>query len=69
MSETSLAAPCQEAQELLRQMPDEELTKPAGGVPRQRRVAGIAAGKFVVPDDIDADNELIADLFEGRAAP
>jgi prevent-host-death family protein len=27
---------------------------------------GIAKGKFTMPDDIDADNELIADLFEGR---
>jgi prevent-host-death family protein len=28
---------------------------------------GIAQGEFVVPDDIDSDNDLIAALFEGRA--
>ena len=82
MSETNVAALREEAKVLLRQLPDEklalfvkllhilvELTNPADGVPRRRREAGIAAGKFVVPDDIDADNELIADLFEGRGAP
>lgn len=31
----------------------------------QRRI-GIAEGKFVCPDDIDADNELIASWFEGN---
>ena len=31
----------------------------------QRRI-GIAEGKFVCPDDIDADNELIAGWFEGN---
>lgn len=31
-----------------------------------RGAPGIAAGKFVLPDDFDADNELIADLFEGK---
>jgi len=28
---------------------------------------GVAEGKFVVPDDIDSDNDLIAGLFEGRS--
>ena len=27
---------------------------------------GFAAGEFVLPSDFDADNELIADLFEGK---
>ena len=27
---------------------------------------GVAKGKYVIPDDIDQDNELIADLFEGK---
>ncbi len=30
-----------------------------------RRI-GIAKGEFVVPDDIDADNDLILELFNGR---
>ena len=30
-----------------------------------RRI-GIAKGKYVIPADIDEDNELIAELFEGR---
>ena len=30
-----------------------------------QRMAGVAKGKFVCPDDIDADNELIASWFEG----
>ena len=30
----------------------------------QRRI-GIAEGKFVCPNDIDADNEIIAKLFNG----
>lgn len=29
------------------------------------RVPGIAKGKFVCPDDIDEDGELIAQWFEG----
>lgn len=28
---------------------------------------GVAIGKYVIPDDIDEDNDLIADLFEGKA--
>jgi prevent-host-death family protein len=27
---------------------------------------GVAEGKWVIPDDIDQDNDLIADLFEGK---
>jgi len=27
---------------------------------------GIAKGKYLIPADIDEDNELIADLFEGK---
>jgi prevent-host-death family protein len=27
---------------------------------------GIAKGKYIVPDNIDDDNELIADLFGGK---
>lgn len=37
--------------------------KPAGS-PAQR--IGIAKGKYVIPDNIDEDNELIAELFEGK---
>lgn len=36
-------------------------------VPTGKRI-GIAKGKFVVPDDIDADNAVIANLFNGSAA-
>jgi len=28
---------------------------------------GVAKGRWVIPDDIDQDNELIADLFAGKA--
>ena len=31
-----------------------------------KRKPGIAQGKFVCPDDIDADNEMIANMFEGN---
>lgn len=34
-------------------------------VPAGRRI-GIAKGKFIVPDSIDADDDLIAALFSGR---
>ena len=30
-------------------------------------IIGLAKGRFVVPEDFDDDNELIADLFEGRS--
>ncbi|HXU99378.1 MAG TPA: type II toxin-antitoxin system prevent-host-death family antitoxin [Caulobacteraceae bacterium] len=30
-----------------------------------RRPLGLARGEFVVPDDIDQDNELIAGMFNG----
>ncbi len=36
--------------------------KPAGTGQR----IGIAKGKYVIPNNIDEDNELIADLFEGK---
>jgi prevent-host-death family protein len=36
--------------------------KPAGSGQR----IGIAKGKYVIPDNIDEDNELIADLFAGK---
>jgi prevent-host-death family protein len=35
--------------------------------PTGKRI-GIAKGKFTVPDDIDADNAVIANLFNGSAA-
>ena len=34
--------------------------------PTGKRI-GVAEGKWAIPDDIDQDNELIADLFEGKA--
>jgi hypothetical protein len=37
---------------------------PIGAGPARRRL-GLAKGKFVVPDDIDQDNELIARMFYG----
>ena len=45
-----------------------ELTGKKGDAPIRapRGEPGIAAGKFVLPDDFDADNELIADMFEGK---
>jgi prevent-host-death family protein len=38
-----------------------EATRPVG-----RRRLGIAKGRFTIPDDFDADNELIARLFNGE---
>ncbi|MCL2831279.1 MAG: type II toxin-antitoxin system prevent-host-death family antitoxin [Betaproteobacteria bacterium] len=38
---------------------------PIQASPPQRRI-GIAAGKFVVPDDIDQSNAEIARLFSGK---
>ena len=35
--------------------------------PVDKRI-GIAKGKFIVPDDIGADNALVAELFAGSAA-
>jgi prevent-host-death family protein len=35
--------------------------------PVHKRI-GIAKGKFTVPDDIDAENALVAELFAGSAA-
>lgn len=42
--------------------PVARLTTLAGGRRKERRI-GVAAGRLVVPDDIDADNEEIARLF------
>jgi hypothetical protein len=36
--------------------------KPAGTSQR----IGVANGKYVIPDNIDEDNELVAALFEGK---
>ena len=36
--------------------------KPAGSGQR----IGIAKGKYVIPDNIDEDNELVAELFDGK---
>ena len=36
------------------------------GLPSVRGEPGIAAGEFVLPEDFDSDDEMIADLFEGR---
>jgi len=38
---------------------------PVGGVPPTKRV-GVAKGLFVVPDDIDANNDEVARLFAGE---
>jgi prevent-host-death family protein len=35
--------------------------------PRQGRRLGVAKGKFKVPDDIDADNAIVAELLAGKA--
>jgi hypothetical protein len=36
-------------------------------VQKVSRRLGVAQGKFVVPDDIDVDNDLIAELFYGSS--
>jgi antitoxin (DNA-binding transcriptional repressor) of toxin-antitoxin stability system len=38
-------------------------------LPHQRagKRIGVAEGKWVIPDDIDQDNEVIAHMFEGKA--
>ncbi|MBQ6655818.1 MAG: hypothetical protein IKH84_00240 [Ottowia sp.] len=36
------------------------------GLPAVRGEPGIAAGEFVLPEDFDSDDEMIANLFEGR---
>ena len=41
------------------------LDMPLGIHKSKNRVPGVAKGKFVCPDDIDKDNDLIARLFEG----
>lgn len=37
---------------------------PINGLPSGCRI-GVASGKFIVPDDIDADDDEIAELFGG----
>jgi prevent-host-death family protein len=37
---------------------------PIGEKPAPRRL-GLARGKFIIPDDIDVDNDLIAEMFYG----
>ena len=77
MTSAQVASLREEASILLHQMPEEVLEKAVGmlkglagsqgDVPPAVRVEpGFAAGEFVLPDDFDADNELIADLFEGK---
>jgi prevent-host-death family protein len=39
---------------------------PLRQLPLGKRI-GVAEGRWVIPDDIDQDNEMIADLFEGKA--
>ena len=72
MTEAQVAALRQDASNLLYQMPEESLQalvsimKSMTGQSVQqkpKRKFGVAAGKFVCPDDIDADNETIADMF------
>jgi antitoxin (DNA-binding transcriptional repressor) of toxin-antitoxin stability system len=41
------------------------LTAVTGQIEKGRRI-GVAAGRFVVPDNIDADNEEIARLFGAK---
>lgn len=36
------------------------------GLPSVRGAPGIAASEFVLPEDFDSDDEMIADLFEGQ---
>jgi prevent-host-death family protein len=38
---------------------------PVRGASRGKRI-GVAKGKYVIPDDIDADNALIEKLFSGK---
>ena len=40
------------------------LDMPMGIHKSENRVPGVAKGKFVCPDDIDEDNDLIVRLFE-----
>jgi prevent-host-death family protein len=37
---------------------------PIAAKPAPRRL-GLARGKFIIPDDIDVDNDLIAEMFYG----
>ena len=80
MTSAQVATLREEASLLLYQMPEEVLApliglmkgitwqahKTGSVAPAARVEPGFAAGEFVFPDDFDADNELIADLFEGK---
>ena len=80
MTSAQVATLREEASILLYQMPEEVLApliglmkgitwqahKTDSAAPAARVEPGFAAGEFVFPDDFDADNELIADLFEGK---
>ena len=72
MTSASMANLRQDASTLLYQMPEESLQalvsimKSMAGQSAQqkpKRKFGVAAGKFVCPDDIDADNATIAEMF------
>ena len=78
MSEAMLAELRQDAYSLVDKMSEETLVflikmmhgladdnQPKSCVQTKRK-PGIAKGKFVCPDDIDADNEIIANMFEGN---
>lgn len=82
MTTATLANLRHDASALLDQMPEgvlasmvalmKEFTgRPVTSLPRQEPAMtlappGFAAGEFVLPTDFDADNDLIADLFEGK---
>lgn len=82
MTTATLANLRHDASALLDQMPEgvlasmvalmKEFTgRPVTSLPHQEPAMtlappGFAAGEFVLPSDFDADNDLIADLFEGK---
>ncbi|MBQ6656813.1 MAG: hypothetical protein IJM64_05980 [Ottowia sp.] len=82
MTTATLANLRHDASALLDQMPEgvlasmvalmKEFTgRPVTSLPLQEPAMtlappGFAAGEFVLPSDFDADNDLIADLFEGK---
>ncbi|MBR5950776.1 MAG: hypothetical protein IKZ87_05010 [Actinomycetaceae bacterium] len=77
MTNTTLATLRHDASALLDQMPEGVLVSMialmkefAGSKGHGEHMAllppGFAAGEFELPDDFDADNELIADMFEGK---
>ena len=78
MSDVVLAELRQDAYSLVDKMSEETLvfllkvmhgladeTSPSKRTQTKRK-PGIAQGKFVCPDDIDEDNEMIANMFEGN---